>query len=186
MIFNQMKVLIACEFSGIVRDAFIRKGHNAISCDLLPSEIEGPHIVGDVLEVLNDNWDLMIAHPPCTHLSVSGARHFDLKRLKQYYALEFVKKLLNASIPKICLENPVGIISTHIKAPSQVIYPYYFGHGERKRTCLWLKGLPALNATNMVDGREEVIHWMGPNVDRSKERSRTYPGIANAMAAQWG
>jgi len=181
-----MKVLVACEFSGIVREAFAKRGHDAWSCDLLPTEIPGKHIQGNVLEIINDGWDLMIAHPPCTHLAVSGARWFKYKKVEQEKALDFVCKLLNAPIEKIALENPVSIISTRIKKPDQTIQPWMFGHGETKATCLWLKNLPLLNSTDVVEGREARIHKMPPSKNRSKERSRTYQGIANAMAEQWG
>lgn len=181
-----MKVLVACEFSGIVRDAFIAKGHEANSCDLLPTERPGPHIQGDILEHLRKGWDLMIAHPPCTHLAVSGARWFYKKRVEQEMALEFVRLLLDAPIPRICLENPISIISTRIRKPDQIIQPWQFGHGETKTTCLWLKGLPLLKPTNIVRGRESRIHKMPPSVNRWKERSRTFQGIADAMAGQWG
>jgi site-specific DNA-cytosine methylase len=182
-----MKVIVACEFSGIVRDAFIALGHDAVSCDMLPSEAPGPHIQGDVLSVLDDGWDMMIAHPPCTHLAVSGARYFAAKRAdgRQQSALAFVRALLAAPVPRIALENPVSIISTAIRKPDQIIQPWQFGHGETKATCLWLKGLPTLTATNVVAGRDARIHKMPPSASRWKERSRTYTGIAAAMAAQW-
>lgn len=181
-----MRVLVACEYSGRVRDAFIRAGHEAMSCDLLPTDVPGPHYQGDVRDVLNDGWDLMIAHPPCTHLAVSGARWFKDKRQEQKEALEFVKLLLDAPIPLIALENPISIISSRIRKPDQVIQPWQFGHGETKATCLWLKGLPKLIPTNIVEGREAKIHRMPPSPTRWKERSRTYEGIAKAMAEQWG
>lgn len=181
-----MRVLIACEFSGIVREAFKAKGHDAWSCDLLPTEIPGQHIQGDVLGILDQGWDLMIAHPPCTHLAVSGARWFKYKLKEQQEALEFVKELINARIPKIALENPISIISTRIRKPDQIIHPHQFGHGETKPTCLWLKGLPLLIPTNIVSGREHRIHKMPPSADRWKNRSRTYTGIAQAMGDQWG
>jgi site-specific DNA-cytosine methylase len=181
-----MRVLVACEYSGRVRDAFIAKGHKAMSCDLLPTEVPGPHYQGSVLDVLNDGWDLMIAHPPCTHLAVSGARWFKDKQVEQAEALEFVKILLDFKIDKIALENPVSIISSKIRKPNQVIQPWMFGHGETKATCLWLKNLPNLKPTNIVDGREPRVHMMPPSKDRWKERSRTYEGIASAMADQWG
>lgn len=180
-----MKVLIACEFSGIVRDAFIKHGHDAWSCDLLPTESPGPHIQADVRENLSLNWDLMIAHPPCTHLAVSGARWFRDKKEEQRQALAFVQLLLDAPIPHICLENPVSIISTHIRKPDQIIQPWMFGHGETKATCLWLKGLPLLQPTDIVDGRHARVHLASPGPDRWKERSRTYIRIAEAMANQW-
>lgn len=181
-----MKVLIACEYSGIVRDAFRAIGHEAVSCDLLPTERPGPHFEGDVKRIIDANWDLMIAHPPCTHLSVSGARWFKDKREEQTQALEFVRYLLNSSIPMIALENPISIISSHIRKPDQIIQPWQFGHGETKATCLWLKGLPKLTPTKIVEGREARIHKMPPSINRWKERSRTYEGIAKAMAEQWG
>ena len=180
-----MKILIACEFSGIVREAFKIKGHDAWSCDLLPTEILGQHIQDDVLKHLEEGWDLMIAHPPCTHLAVSGARWFKNKRKEQEEALEFVKLLLNAPIEKIALENPISIISSKIRKPNQIIQPYWFGHGETKATCLWLKNLPLLKPTKIVSGREARIHKMPPSPDRWKERSRTFKGIAEAMANQW-
>jgi len=183
-----MRVLVACEFSGHVRDAFISRGHDAISCDLLPTSslLPGKHYQGDVLDIIDDGFDLMIAHPPCTHLAVSGARWFKDKVEEQLQALEFVKALLDAPIPKICLENPVSVISTRIKKPSQIIQPWQFGHGETKKTCLWLKGLPSLVPTDVVPGRESRIHKMSPSSDRWLKRSITYPGIAKAMASQWG
>lgn len=183
-----MRVLIACEYSGRVRDAFLALGHDAMSCDLLPTDVEGPHHVGDVTELLHMGWDLMIAHPPCTHLAVSGARHFARKVAsgEQQEALEFVRMLLDAPVPRICLENPVSIISTRIRKPDQIIHPWQFGHGETKATCLWLKGLPLLVPTNIVSGRENRIHRMPPSPTRWKERSRTFQGIADAFADQWG
>lgn len=186
-----MKVLIACEFSGIVREAFKAKGHDAWSCDLLPTEIPGKHIQNDILSVLMGHtmidldWDLMIAHPPCTYLAVSGARWFKDRIPQQNYALAFVKDLMNASVNKICIENPVSIISSHIRKPDQIIQPWMFGHGETKATCLWLKNLPKLIPTEIVDGRESRIHKMPPSKDRGKNRSRTFNGIAKAMAEQW-
>jgi hypothetical protein len=183
-----MKVLIACEYSGRVRDAFIALGHEAMSCDLLQTEVAGPHYQGSVFDVINDGWDLMIAHPPCTHLAVSGARHFATKQASgvQQEALEFVQMLLDAPIPKIALENPISIISSRIRKPDQIIQPWQHGHGETKATCLWLKGLPVLRPTNIVEGREAKVHRMPPGPNRWKERSRTYQGIANAMSQQWG
>jgi site-specific DNA-cytosine methylase len=181
-----IKILIACEFSGIVREEFLKLGHDAWSCDLLPSEIKGNHYQCDVREILSLGWDLMIAHPPCTHLAVSGARWFKNKKDEQKDALYFVKILLNAPIYKIALENPVSVISSKIRKPDQIIQPWMFGHGETKKTCLWLKNLPRLSPTNIVDGREPKIHKMPPSKDRWKERSRTYKGIAAAMAEQWG
>ena len=182
-----MRVLIACEFSGIVRDAFRSLGHDAISCDLLPTEVEGPHYQGDVRDVLTPGrWDLMIAHPPCTHLAVSGARWFKDKIEEQKAALDFVRLLMDAPIQKIAVENPISIISSRIRKPDQIIQPWQFGHGETKATCIWLKGLPKLKATNIVKGRENRIHKMPPSDNRWRERSRTYQGIAGAMASQWG
>jgi len=181
-----MKVLIACEFSGIVREAFKSKGHDAWSCDMIPSEIDGQHYQGDVMDIINDGWNLMIAHPPCTHLAVSGARWFKDKLPEQALALEFVHQLLMAQIKMICLENPISIISSRIRKPDQIIQPWQFGHGETKATCLWLKGLPMLTSTDVVSGREAKCHKMPPSPDRWKNRSRTYQGIADAMAEQWG
>lgn len=181
-----MKVLVACEYSGRVRDAFIRDGHEAISCDFLSTESLGPHYQGDVRDIIGDGWDLMIAHPPCTHLAVSGARWFKYKQKEQSEALDFVRFLLDAPIEKIALENPISIISSRIRKPDQIIQPWQFGHGETKATCLWLKGLPPLIPTDIVDGREAKVHKMPPGPDRWKNRSRTYQGIADAMAAQWG
>ena len=181
-----MRVLVACEFSGVVRDAFAKLGHDAVSCDLLPTDRPGPHYCGDVRDILANGWDLMVAHPPCTHLAVSGARWFKDKQQEQEDALEFVRLLLGADIPRIALENPVSIISTRIRKPDQIIQPWQFGHGETKATCLWLKGLPMLQPTCVVDGREDRIHRMAPSPDRWRERSRTYQGIADAMATQWG
>jgi hypothetical protein len=181
-----MKVLIACEYSGRVRDAFIKMGHDAMSCDLLPTERPGPHYQGDVRNIMAMGWDLMIAHPPCTHLAVSGARYFAIKQDVQAEALEFVRMLMGADIPRIAIENPVSIISTRIRKPDQIIQPWQFGHGETKTTCLWLKNLPRLQTTNIVEGRADRIHKMPPSPDRWKERSRTYQGIADAMAEQWG
>lgn len=180
-----MKALVECEYSGAVRDAFIAAGHDAMSCDLFPSERPGPHYQGDVRDVLGNGWDLMIAHPPCTHLAVSGSRWFKEKKKEQIEALDFVRLLLASPIPRIALENPVSIISTRIRPPDQIIQPWQFGHGETKTTCLWLIGLPFLRPTNIVPGRDPRIHWMPPSPDRWRERSRTFPGIADAMAAQW-
>ena len=181
-----MRVLVACEYSGRVRDAFAANGHDAWSCDLLGSETPGQHYQGDVRDMLVQEWDLLICHPPCTHLAVSGARWFKDKQTEQVEALEFVRLLLECPIPRICLENPVSIISSRIRKPDQIIQPWQFGHGETKATCLWLKGLPKLKPTNIVAGREARVHKMPPGPDRWKERSRTYEGIANAMADQWG
>ena len=180
-----MRVLVACEYSGRVRDAFLARGCDAISCDLLETEAPGPHYQGDVRDVIGWGWDLMICHPPCTHLSVSGARWFKDKITEQAEALDFVRMLLDAPIAKIALENPISIISSRIRKPDQVIQPWQFGHGETKATCLWLKGLPKLMPTNIVSGREARIHKMPPGPNRWKERSRTFEGIAQAMAEQW-
>ena len=181
-----MKVLVACEYSGTVRDAFIAAGHEALSCDLLPTDAPGPHYQGDVRDVLHDGWDLMIAHPPCTHLAVSGARWFKDKQAEQAEALDFVRLLLDAPIERIALENPISVISSRIRKPDQIIQPWQFGHGETKATCLWLKGLPKLTPTDIVDGREARVHKLPPSADRWKIRSTTYKGIADAMAQQWG
>lgn len=184
-----MRVLVACEFSGVVRDAFARRGHTAVSCDLLPSDSPfGWHVQGDVIPLLSQGWDLMIAHPPCTDLAVSGARHFAAKRAdgRQQRALEFVRTLMDAPIPMIAVENPISIISSAIRKPDQIIQPWMFGHGETKATCLWLKNLPLLMPTNVVDGRDARIHKMPPSADRWKKRSITYFGVAEAMAEQWG
>jgi site-specific DNA-cytosine methylase len=182
-----MRVLIACEFSGVVRRAFRDLGHDAWSCDLLPAEDGSEfHIQGDAWYALDDHWDLMICHPPCTHLAVSGARWFKDKVKEQAEALDFVRALLAAPIRRIALENPVSIISSRIRKPDQIIQPWQFGHGETKATCLWLKNLPPLVPTNIVEGREARVHRMPPGPDRWKERSRTFEGIARAMAEQWG
>ena len=190
-----MRVLIACEYSGTVRDAFTRNGHDAVSVDLLPSETEGKHIVGDVLEViLSEPFDLMIAFPPCTDLAVSGARYFAEKRAdgRQQQAIEFVRTLLDAPIERIALENPVGVISTYIRKPAQIVQPWFFGEDAIKKTCLWLKGLPPLMATTVITKKRYANQTpsgqnkLGPSPDRWKDRSRTYQGIANAMADQWG
>jgi site-specific DNA-cytosine methylase len=192
-----MKVLVACEYSGTVREAFRKAGHDAWSCDLLPTDIEGNHYQDDALRVAyNNHWDLMIAHPPCTDIAVSGAAHFKQKIAdgRQQAALEFVRALLNAPIDKICLENPVSVISTKIRKPNQTIQPFMFGHLEQKRTCLWLKGLPPLVGTNNVydemmklpRSKRERLHYLGPSANRWKLRSTTFSGIAEAMASQWG
>ena len=184
-----MKVLVACEYSGVVRDAFIRKGHDAMSCDLLPSESSfGPHYQGDIRDIIDDEWDLMIAHPPCTHLAVSGARYFKEKIAdgRQQEAIDFFMMFANNATPRIAIENPVCIMSSKYRKPDQIIQPWQFGHGETKATCLWLKGLPKLMPTNIVDGRLDRIHKLPPSPDRWKERSRTYQGIADSMAEQWG
>ena len=184
-----MKVLVSCEYSGRVRDAFIAKGHTALSCDLLPSESDkGPHYQGSIIDLLasGERWDLLIAHPPCTYLAASGARWWAQRQEEQKQAIEFFKMLLNLPIEKIAIENPVGILSSAVRKPDQIIHPWQFGHGETKKTCLWLKGLPLLKPENIVEGREDKIHKMPPSKDRWKNRSRTYQGIADAMANQWG
>ena len=187
-----MRVLVACEFSGVVREAFRSRGHEAWSCDLLPAEDGSPfHFRADVLPHLAGGlfgvaWDLMIAHPPCTHLAVSGARWFTETRAEQEAALDFVRALMAAPVPLIAIENPISVISSRIRPADQIIQPWQFGHGETKATCLWLKGLPKLQPTNIVDGREARVHKEPPGPDRWKNRSRTYPGIADAMADQWG
>lgn len=185
-----MKVLIACEYSGRVRDAFLRRGHDAMSCDLLPTESPGPHFQEDVLDVLDLGWDLMIAHPPCTYLAVSGARWWGERQMAQEVALMFVEQLMNAPIPHIAIENPIGLISTRIRKPDQIIQPWQFGHEETKSTCLWLKGLPLLKPTQVMETRTRNLtpsgqNKIGPRPDRWKLRSLTYEGIAEAMAAQW-
>ena len=188
-----MKVLVACEFSGVVRRAFRDAGHDAFSCDLLPAmdgenekhyqmQIEGLlHPTGKYAEV----WDLIIAHPPCTHLCVSGARWFKNKKREQYEALKFFEWILNLPCKRLCVENPIGICSSVFRKPDQIIQPWQFGHGETKATCLWLKGLPKLYPTNVVSGRAHRIHEMPPGSERAKQRSITYEGIAKAMAEQW-
>lgn len=192
------RILIACEFSGTVRDAFIRMGHDAISCDLLDTESEGPHYKGDVFDIINDSFDLMIAHPPCTYLTVSankwykdqperksGALVGEKRREARDQAKDFFMRLVNSNIPMHAIENPIGIMSTQYRSPDQIIQPWMFGHGETKATCLWLKGLPILQCTNIVDGRKQRLHELSPSKDRWKERSKTFPGIAYAMAEQW-
>ncbi len=183
-----MRVLIACEYSGAARDAFIARGHEAVSCDLLPTEAPGPHYRGDVFDIIGDGWDLLIAHPPCTHLAVSGARHFAAKRAdgRQQAAVAFFMALANAPIPRVAVENPVCIMSTVWRRPDQIIQPWQFGHGETKATCLWLRGLPPLRPTRIVRGREPRVWRMPPSPNRWKLRAATYPGVAAAMAAQWG
>lgn len=184
-----MRVLVACEYSATVRDAFRARGHDAWSCDLLPTEGDPSwHYEGSVFGVIGDDWDLLIGHPPCTDLSVSGARHFAAKIAdgRQQRALDFVQQIMDADIPRIAIENPISVISSKIRKPDQIIQPWMFGHGETKATCLWLKGLPKLVATDVVEGREARIHKMPPGPNRWKERSRTFKGIAEAMADQWG
>lgn len=196
-----MKVLIACEYSGAVRDAFIAAGHDATSCDLLTTDVPGPHYQGSVLDIINDGWDLMVAHPPCTYLSVSGM-HWTTRGLRDPKltedALDFVRLLMDAPIPRIAVENPISVISSRIRVPDQIIQPWQFGHDASKKTCLWLKGLPKLVPTEIVDPRivDGKKRWgnqcdsgqnkLAPSPDRWKERSKTYSGIASAMAAQWG
>lgn len=200
-----MRVLVACEYSGIVRDAFIRRGHDAISCDLLPTESEGPHYQGDIRDIICDHYDLMIAHPPCTHLAVSGARWFKHKQAEQAEALAFVQTLMNAPIERICIENPISIISSRIRKPDQIIQPWMFGDEAQKTTCLWLKNLPQLTPTNIVGKGDFYIApsgkklpaWYGDTIKDGKKigwntpeikkiRSKTFQGIADAMADQWG
>jgi len=196
-----MKILIACEYSGRVRDAFIARGHDAMSCDILPTDVPGPHYQGDVRDILNDGWDLMVAHPPCTYLSVSGM-HWTTRGLRDKQltedALDFVRLLLDAPIPRIALENPISVISSRIRKPDQIITPYQFGHDASKKTCLWLKNLPLLTPAELIEPRivDGKKRWgnqtdsgqnkLGPSDDRWKIRSETYAGIANAMAEQWG
>jgi len=184
-----MKVLLACESSGIVREEFRKLGHEAWSCDIKDTEIPGNHHKGDVIALLKHTvWDMVIAFPPCTHLAVSGARWFKEKQAdgRQAEAIEFFMWLATYPVRKLAIENPIGIMSTHFRKPDQIIQPWQFGHGETKATCLWLKGLPKLEPTNIVEGRESRIHKMGPSEHRSTDRSRTYQGIAAAMAQQWG
>lgn len=181
-----MRVIVACEFSGTVRDAFLAKGHDAISCDLLPTESPGPHIQGDIREVDLSQFDLMIAHPPCTYLAVSGARWFKDRQAQQETALDFVRYLLAAPVERVALENPVSVISSRIRRPDQIIQPYYFGDPFKKTTCLWLRGLPKLIPTNNLGKGEQACWKESPGPDRWKRRSKTYPGIAQAMADQWG
>jgi len=196
-----MRVLVACEYSGAVRDAFLRAGHDAMSCDLLPTDAPGPHYQGDVRDLLGDGWDLMVAHPPCTYLSVSGM-HWTHRGLRDPQltedALAFVRLLLEAPVPRIALENPVSIINSRVRKPDQIVQPWQFGHDASKKTCLWLKGLPLLQPTQIIEPR--IINgrkrWgnqtnsgqncLGPSDDRWKIRSATFPGIAQAMADQWG
>jgi len=187
-----MKVLIACEYSGAVRDAFIARGHDAMSCDLLPTDVPGPHYEGDVFDVIDDSWDLMVAHPPCTYLSNSGVSwlHKRPERWEQMReGAEFFKALLDADIPRIAIENPIMhkyAVEIIGRRQDQVIQPWQFGHGESKATCLWLKGLQELQPTQIVEGREQRMHLLPPSKDRWKIRSTTYQGIAKAMAEQWG
>lgn len=182
-----MRVLVACEFSGVVRDAFGRRGHDAWSCDLLESEREGQHYRGDVLELLAvERFDVMIAFPPCRYLAVSGARWWRSRMTEQSEAVEFVRLLMACSVCRIAIENPVGVLSTAYRTPDQYIQPWEHGHGETKKTGLWLKNLPPLMATRLVDGRKARVHGVAPGVDRWRTRSRTLEGVAAAMASQWG
>lgn len=192
---RKLRVLVACEFSGIVRDAFLARGHDAWSCDLLPTErplqvngVPTRHWRGDVLKIIGHNeWDLMIAFPPCTHLAVSGARWFKDKQQEQQVAIDFFLALAtHPGVPRIAVENPVGIMSTRYRKPDQIVHPWQFGHGEVKATCLWLKNLPPLTPTRIVEGRAARVHREPPSPERWKNRSRTYEGIAGAMAEQWG
>jgi hypothetical protein len=196
-----MRVLIACEYSGTVRDAFRARGHDAVSCDLLPTDAPGPHYQGPVQDIISERWDLMIAHPPCTYLSVSGM-HWTTRGLRDPQltedALEFVRMLMCAPVPRIAIENPISVISTRIRKPDQIITPYQFGHDASKKTCLWLQGLPLLRPTQMVEPRiiggrkrwgnqtDSGQNRLSPSPDRWKIRSATYAGIAAAMADQWG
>jgi hypothetical protein len=195
---DRMRVLVACEYSGTVRDAFIRAGHEALSCDLLPTDVSGPHFQGDVKEIINDGWDLMIAHPPCTYLSVSGM-HWTTRGLRDPQltedALAFVQCLMDAPIERIAIENPISIISSRIRKPDQIIQPWWFGHDASKKTCLWLKNLPLLTPTDLLPGDSKTRranqtasgqNKLPPSKDRWKIRSSTYRGIADAMAKQWG
>lgn len=183
-----MRVIVACEFSGVVRDAFLAKGHEAVSCDIEPTEVDGPHIQTDIREVDLSQYDLMIAHPPCTYLCNSGIRWIKERNLytQQKEALDFVRYLFNAPVKHICIENPIGVLSTKLCKPTQIIQPYNFGHEVKKATCLWLKDLPPLQNTKVMTKRLPSIHYMAPSKTRSKDRSRTFIGIAQAMAAQWG
>ena len=193
-----MRVLIACEYSGVVRDAFLKRGHDAMSCDLLPTDAPGPHYQGDVFDIINDGWDLMIAHPPCTYLSVSGM-HWTTRGLRDPQltedALTFVRWLMTAPIKRIAIENPISVISSRIRKPDQIVQPWWFGHDASKKTCLWLKNLPLLTSTDMLPGDAKTRranqtasgqNKLPPSKDRWKIRSATYQGIADAMAAQWG
>lgn len=196
-----MKVLIACEFSGTVRNAFAKLGHDAWSCDLEPTETEGNHYQGDMFDIVNDGWDLIIAHPPCTHLAVSGARHFAKKRAdgRQQQGIDFFMQVANINVPKLAIENPIGIMSTIYRKPDQIIQPYEYGHRTTKATCFWIKGLPLLKPTNIVDKGGVVTFKSGKRMsewfyesshlkpkEREKMRNKTFQGIADAMAIQWG
>jgi hypothetical protein len=196
----QMKILIACEFSGTVRDAFIKAGHDAVSCDIEPTDSPGPHYQGDMFDIINDGWDMMIAFPPCTHLAVSGAKHFAKKRAdgRQQQGIDFFLKVVNADIPKIAVENPVGIMSSIYRKPDQIIQPWQFGHEVSKKTCFWLKNMPLLTPTNIVSDGEYITFPSGKRmhkwyadkafggIERQKVRNKTFQGIADAMADQWG
>lgn len=194
-----MRVLIACEYSGTVRDAFLKKGHDAISCDLLPTDKSGPHYQGDIFDIIDQGFDLMIAHPPCTYLTVSANKWYKdqperksgtlvgaARRAAREEAIDFFLKLYNCNIPRIAIENPIGILSSRFRKPDQVLQPWMFGHGETKATCLWLRDLPILTPTKIVEGREQRLHYLPKTEDRWKIRSTTYQGIADAMADQWG
>lgn len=196
-----MKVLIACEFSGTVRDAFAKLGHDAWSCDLEPTETLGNHYQGDMFDIVNDGWDLIIAHPPCTHLAVSGARHFAQKRAdgRQQQGIDFFMRVATINVPKLAIENPIGIMSTIYRKPDQIIQPYEYGHRTTKATCFWIKGLPLLKPTNIVDKGGVVTFKSGKRMsewfyesshlkpkEREKMRNKTFQGIADAMASQWG
>jgi site-specific DNA-cytosine methylase len=193
---RRYRVLVACEFSGTVRDAFRARGISAISCDFLPSERPGPHYIGNALDLSDEPFDLVIAHPPCTHLAVSGAAKWHEKQAdgRQEIALLLVKMFMEFNAPRICIENPVGKISTAIRKPDQIVHPWQFGHAEQKTTCLWLSGLPLLEHTDNVrehmltkpKRERERLHYLSPSADRWKERSRTFKGIAEAMSKQWG
>jgi hypothetical protein len=193
-VWSEMRVLVACEFSGVVRDAFRRRGHNAWSLDLLPAADGSPyHFQMDVYECIRkkgSNWDLIIAHPPCTYLAVSGARWFAERKEEQAGAVDFFLTLAGLNCPRMAIENPIGIMSSVYRKPDQIIQPWMFGHGERKATCLWLKNLPKLTPTNIVTGREARVHHESPGIKngltRGQRRSITYIGIAEAMAGQWG
>lgn len=193
-----MRVLVACEYSGTVRDAFVKHGHDAISCDLLPTDSPGDHYQGNVFDIINEGFDLMIAHPPCTYLTVSANKWYKdqppresgalvgaERRAARLEAFDFFMRLIRAGIPKIAIENPIGVVSSLYRKPDQVLQPWQFGHGETKATCLWLKGLQKLTPTNVVDGRKQALHILPPSKDRWKLRSKTYQGIADAMADQW-
>lgn len=196
-----MKVLIACEFSGTVRESFNKLGHNAWSCDLEETLIPGNHYKGDMFDIVGEGWDLIIAHPPCTHLAVSGARHFEQKRKdgRQKQGIEFFERTININVPKLCIENPIGIMSSLYRKPDQIIQPWQYGHHTTKATCLWLKGLPLLIPTNIVDKGEVWVAKSGkkmskwfyessclPSKQREAMRNKTFQGIADAMAEQWG